>query len=76
MDSSKNSCRAGAGHSSQARETFEPSLGLFVVRKSSLVLAKRARVIIASSLYKPCRMFDMEHFVIEDVLDKPFRNFF
>jgi hypothetical protein len=67
--------RAGARYSSQARETFEPSLGLFVVRKSSLVLAKRARVIVATSVDKPRRMFDVEHLVIKDVLDKPFRYF-
>ena len=57
-----------------ARDQFEPALGLFVVRKPALFGAKGVGVVITSALDEPRGMFDVQHLVIEHILDKPFGN--
>ena len=75
-NNSESSGRASARDATQAREAFEPSLGLLIMRKPPLVQTKSARVIVAPPLDQSRRVFDVEHLVIKDVLHEPFRNFF
>src|SRR5205085_2425757 len=63
---------AGARCASFTRDMIEPFLRFPVERVAFLFSAKGFRVIEATTIDKPRWMFDMQHLVIEDVLDKPF----
>ena len=49
----------------------KPFLCFLVVRKPMFVSSKCGRVIITASLYQSRRVFDMQHLVIKNVLNKP-----
>src|ERR1043165_3685835 len=42
--------------------------------KTTLVEPESARVVITATVDQTCRMLDVQHLVIQDVLDKPLRN--
>lgn len=54
---------------------IQPFLSVLVTRKASLFIPERGGVIVAAAVYDTGRMFDMEHFVEEDVLNKPLGHF-
>ena len=67
--------RTRARYAAQTREALEPLLRLLVVRKFALIKPESAGVIVAPPIDQTCRMFNVQHLVIQDVLDKPLRNF-
>src|SRR5438105_6094326 len=63
---------AGARCTSFTRDMIEPFLRFPVERIAFLFSAECLRVIEATTVDEPRRMFDVQHLVIEDVLDEPF----
>jgi hypothetical protein len=52
---------------------IKPFLCVLVAGKTLLFSAKRAGVVIAPAVDDASRMFDVQHFVEEDVFDEPLR---
>src|SRR5436190_16456297 len=76
MVGSKYSSCSGARHSSLASQLFKPLLRLLVVRKAAFILSKCTCVVIAAPIDQSGRMFDVQHFVVQDVFGKPLRHIF
>ena len=56
------------------RDPLEPLLGLIVLRKTPLVIAKSARMVITPAVNQAGRMLHVKQLVIQDIFDKPFGN--
>src|SRR5260370_31188213 len=54
---------------------IQPFLRVLVAGKALLFSSKRVRVVIASAVNDASRMFDVQHFVEEDVFHEPLRDF-
>ena len=54
---------------------IQPFLRVLVAGKALLFGSKSDRVVIASAVYYPGGMFDVQHFMEEDVLDEPLGTF-
>src|SRR2546429_9944885 len=58
-----------------ADDSIEPLLGLLIPRVAALLGAKSWGVIVAPAFDDARRVFDVKHFVEQDVFNEPFRNF-
>src|SRR5438132_14031467 len=58
-----------------ANDAIQPVLRLPIVFEGLFFRAERPRVIVAAAIDNASRMFDVQHLVKDDVLDKPFGNF-
>ena len=57
-----------------ANDAIQPVLRLPIVFEGMFFRAERPRVIVAAAIDDASRMFDVQHLVKDDVLDKPFGN--
>ena len=60
---------------SLSHDMIQPFLGVLVARKAPLFSSERGRMVIAPAVDYAGGMFDVEHFVEEDVFYEPLRNF-
>ena len=65
---------SGALSSPLTRDSLEPLLGLIVLRKTPLVIAKSARMVITPAVNQAGWVLHVKQLVIEDIFDKPFGN--
>ena len=65
---------ARAWHSALASDLFEPALSLVVFGKAALVEPECCSVVIPAAIDHPSGVLNVEHLVINNELDKPFRH--
>ena len=69
-----NSSCARAGNATLASRLIKPGLRRFILRKPFFVRAKRSRMVVTAAVDNLRGVLYMQHLVIKDVLDEPFRD--
>src|ERR671927_9381 len=72
MSKNRHSRRARAERAALSDYLVEPALRLVVVREALLVCAEGFGVVVAPAVDETRGVLDVQHLVVEDVLDEPF----